>query len=169
MGLFSSSSKSSSNQTTNNTDRRVGAADRAIAATEGSAVNQTIINTVDSLPALSVAAQATKESNITNRIVATQAFNFGTNALASNVKVVDSSLSSVGNVVDRSAGLIETINLRSTESIRDANAFAHDVSKQAINSVEQSTRSDANQSFDKLINGMMIVGVVAFISLAVKK
>lgn len=169
-----SSSKSSASTTSNITDRRIGATDEAVVVAEGGTA------VITDQGAFDVAGRALDTANYAvagSGQVARDLFNTASTvliqsqnrALSTVDDAIDRSYDFSGEVVEDSLSTIEEVNLQAFKNVETANKSIADVSEQAIAKVEASTRSDAAQSFNKLLSTTAIIGVVVAVSLAVRK
>jgi hypothetical protein len=166
-----SSSKSSSESASNVTDRRIGATDQAVVIAEGSQGNFNLTSNMESVDgyvvdrtsevaerALITSAQIARDSLSTADSISGKAFGFGEEALDLSGDTFRQSLQTIENLVVESIRNVETAN----ESVLD-------ISGQAINQVEASTRSDAAQSFNKFLTFATVASIGAAVVFSVRK
>ena len=167
-----SKSKSSSSQASNVTDRRIGATDDAIVLAEGATGSFSVVNQITDAGALQVASENNKASNELVEAALEQAFGFGRASLDFSGEVVEESfqfsneniervLDSNDRTIDGAFDVIEDVIVSSLKNVDTANKSLKDVSDHAITKVEASTRSDAAQSFNKLME-TVAVGAIAY-------
>lgn len=177
-----SSSRSKSSTSSNITDRRIGATDSAIVVTEGSSAYLSDYGAVAAGTGLAEMALITNTAvtqdvagKAINGIVAAQDRALETvdrsieEAYTFSSDVADSAFRFSGEALEESLSTLEMVNLRALDNVETANKGIFDTTERAIASVEASTRSDAAQSFNKLLSTTAVIGVVVAVSFAMRK
>lgn len=159
-------SKSSSKTASNVTDRRIGATDQAVVVAEGS----TLVATDHG--ATAAATHVAERSLIENGAIARAAIDGVVKAQGRALDTVDDAITESydfsGDIADKAFSSLENVHLQSLENVATANKGILDISEEAIYRVEQSTRSDAAQSFNKLLETTAIVAAGFLFVKAVK-
>lgn len=163
-----SSSKSSASTASNVTDRRIGATDSAIVATEGS---QVVVTDSGAIAANAIVAQnAIIENSNLARLSAATALEQTEKAISGIAEVTNEGFDFAGMVVNNAFGfsedladdsfdLVKSLTADANKRVDTANKYAADIAESSISAVELSTRSESSEIFNKLLQTTTIVAV----------
>ena len=156
-------SSSSSEQSNDVVDRRIGATDNAIVAAENSGV--TVNNWTTDFGAISAAGNAI--TSAVDRAIGGNV-QVTTAALSANREVVNDSLGTVESLADNAFQFAAQGREHEARLIGIANQALEDTANLAISKVESATRSDAAQAFETLVRTTALAGAVLGVALIIR-